>query len=187
MLIGLLAWAGTGLMPLKTAEAGGSGQADVGGAFALTDGSGRTVTDKDFRGKYMLVYFGYTHCPDVCPTTLLLIDNAVAQLGRKADRATPIFITVDPARDTPKVVGDYVKHFGPHLVGLTGSAQQVHDAAAAYKVYYSKIEDENSALGYMMDHSSFIYLMGPDGKYITHFPSTVSEESLTDELNIHIH
>ena len=180
LLVGLLAWLGTGVVPLKSHA--NAGEADVGGAFTLLDAKSQPVTDKDFRGKYMLVFFGFTHCPDICPTTLNLIANAYGKLGAKTEKLTPVFITVDPERDTPKVVGDYVKNFSPKIVGLSGSPEQVKTAIAAYKVYAGKVESEQNSMGYLMDHSAFIYLMGPDGKYVTHFPSTIAEQSLATQL-----
>lgn len=181
-LIGLLAWLGSDVVPLTKDAPQHKGTALVGGDFSLIDGKGKALTNKDFRGKYMLVYFGFTHCPDICPTSLLLIQNALNHLGDKAKKVQPIFITLDPERDTPEVVGQYVAHFGPNMVGLSGSPAQIKQAADAYKVYYRKVEEENSAMGYVIDHSGFIYLMGPDGNYITHFPHTIAEQSLTDGI-----
>lgn len=180
VLVGLLAWAGTGMIPRSDRPE--TGQALVGGHFELVDPQGKTVTEKDFAGKYMLVYFGFTHCPDICPTSLLLMTNAIEQLGAKGEKIMPVFITLDPERDTPKVVGNYVKHFSPRLVGLTGSAAQIKQAADAYKVYFRKVEIKDSALGYMIDHSGYLYLMGPDGKYVAHFPHQISESALNDGL-----
>lgn len=181
VLIGLLAWLGSDIAPVtKGGEA--QGEALIGGDFALLDNTGKTITNNDFRGKYMLIYFGFTHCPDICPTSLLLMQNALNHLGDKAKKVQPIFITLDPERDTPQVVGQYTAHFGPALIGLSGSAEQIKRAADAYKIYYRKVEEEDSAMGYVIDHSGFLYLMGPDGKYITHFPHTIAEQSLTDGL-----
>lgn len=185
VLAGLMAWLGTGILPHQT-NSSGSGAVDVGGAFTLVDGTGTRVTEKHFSGKYMLVFFGFTHCPDVCPTTLALINGAIGKLGKKADMLASLFITVDPERDTPKVVGDYVKHFGNTTIGLSGSPEQIKKTLATFKVYSSKIENENTDMGYMMDHSSFLYLMGPDGKYIAHFPSTLTEQALAEQLASHI-
>lgn len=180
-LIGLFAWLGTGLVPVapKTEQ----GKALIGGDFALIDANGNTRTARDFRGQYMLVYFGFTHCPDICPTSLLLIENAMNSLGPKAEKLTPIFITLDPERDTPETVGTYVKNFGDRWVGLSGSPQQIRAVADAYKVYYSKAEEKDSALGYVIDHSGFMYLMGPDGAYLAHFPHSIAQQTLTEGLN----
>lgn len=179
--VGLLAWMGAGVIP-ESRRLPSGGEALIGGAYTLVDGKGATVTNKDFAGKYTLVYFGFTHCPDICPTGLLLIENAINQLGRAGDRIVPLFISLDPERDTPKVVGNYVQHFGKRFVGLTGTPEQIKHVAEQYKVYYRKVEDKDAANGYMVDHSAYMYLMGPDGKYLTHFPHHISESALKDGL-----
>jgi protein SCO1/2 len=138
----------------------------VGGPFSLIDGDGKQVTDQTWRGKYLLVYFGYTFCPDVCPTTLNSVADAVDKLGTKADRLQPLFITVDPKRDTPAVVKQYAAAFGPRIVGLTGTPEQIAAAAKAYRVYYAEHRTGAGADDYSMDHSSVLYLMGPDGRFI---------------------
>jgi protein SCO1/2 len=138
----------------------------VGGPFSLIDGDGRPVTDQTWHGKYMLVYFGYTYCPDVCPTTLTNLSDALDKLGAKADRLQPLFITVDPKRDTPPVVKQYAAAFGPRIIGLTGSAEQIATAAKAYRVYYAEHRTGTGPDDYSMDHSSVLYLMGPDGRFI---------------------
>jgi protein SCO1 len=138
----------------------------VGGPFSLIDGDGRAVTDQNWRGKYMLVYFGYTFCPDVCPTTLTNVADALDKMGAKADRVQPLFITVDPKRDTPEVVKRYAAAFGPRFVGLTGSPEQIAAAAKAYRVYYAEHRTGPGPDDYSMDHSSVLYLMGPDGKFV---------------------
>lgn len=145
---------------------GSVGQALIGGPFQLTDQDGRARTDADFRGRYLLVYFGYTSCPDVCPTTLQTITNAMAKLGGDAAKVTPVFITIDPARDTPAVMKAYAANFDPRLVALTGSDAEIAAAAKAYRIYYAKVGE---GANYSMDHSSIVYLMGPDGKYLGHF------------------
>lgn len=182
-LVALLAVLGQHLVPETSSE---SGKSLVSGAFTLQNGKGKTVTEKDFSGRYMLVYFGYTHCPDVCPTALLLMENAINQAKPLAGKIQPIFISIDPARDTPKIASDYADHFGGDMVGLSGTAAQVKQAAENYKVYYRKVDDKGSALGYVMDHSGFIYLMGPDASYITHFPHNVSERELEDGLRKYV-
>jgi protein SCO1/2 len=159
-----------------------TGKALVGGPFSLVDHTGRKVTDQDFRGRYMLVYFGFTYCPDVCPSGLQVIAAALQKLGAKADRITPIFITVDPERDTPTQLAEYVKSFDPRLVGLTGTPEEVDAAAKAYRVYYKKVQDEKSTAGYTFDHTSIIYLMDPNGGYVTHFSHTTSIDTLADRL-----
>ena len=138
----------------------------VGGPFSLIDGDGHPVTEQTWRGKYMLVYFGYTFCPDVCPTTLSSVADALDKLGPRAERIQPLFITVDPKRDTVPAVKQYTAAFGPRFVGLTGSPEQIATAARAYRVYYAEHRTGPGPDDYSMDHSSVLYLMGPDGKFI---------------------
>ena len=138
----------------------------VGGPFSLIDGDGHPVTDQTWHGKYMLVYFGYTYCPDVCPTTLSNLSDALDKLGTKADRLQSLFITVDPKRDTSPVVKQYAAAFGPRIIGLTGSPEQIAAAAKAYRVYYAEHRTGPGPDDYSMDHSSVLYLMGPDGRFI---------------------
>jgi cytochrome oxidase Cu insertion factor (SCO1/SenC/PrrC family) len=157
-----------------------TGQADVGGPFQLTDQNGKRVSDKDFRGRYMLIYFGYSFCPDVCPTTLAVMAQALEKLGDRAARVTPILITIDPERDTPKVLEDYVKAFGPSFVGLTGSVTEIKDVEKKYRVYATKRPLEGGNYG--MDHSSVIYLMGPDGKIVSFYDEAISPDDLAKEL-----
>jgi protein SCO1 len=145
---------------------GATGGAEIGGPFTLVNDSGETVTNQEFRGKYMLVYFGYTYCPDVCPTTLNSIAQAMDRLGTKANQLQPIFITVDPQRDTPRVMKQYVSAFSPSIIGLTGTPAQIAAVAKEYRVYYEKHVTGPGPNDYSMDHSSIIYLMGPDGKFI---------------------
>ncbi len=139
--------------------------AAIGGPFTLVDGAGKTVTDADFRGKYMLVYFGYTFCPDVCPTTLNDVAQAMDKLGARADGIRPVFITVDPARDTPDVVQQYAAAFSPRLVGLTGAADQIAAVAKEYRVYYAPHRTGPNPGDYTMDHSSILYLMDAKGRF----------------------
>jgi cytochrome oxidase Cu insertion factor (SCO1/SenC/PrrC family) len=159
------------------ATAGATGAALIGGAFTLTDQTGKTRTDADFRGKYMLVYFGYTYCPDFCPTELNTIGEALGLLGADAAKVQPIFITVDPARDTVEQMKLYAQSFDPRLVALTGTAEQIAVVAKAYRVYYAKAPGA-SGDDYLMDHSTFIYLMGPDGAYLTHFRYGMSAQDM---------
>jgi protein SCO1/2 len=145
---------------------GGRTASLVGGPFTLLDGNGNQITDRDFRGKYMLVYFGYTFCPDVCPTTLNEVADALDHLGTKTDRLQPIFITIDPKRDTPAVVKQYAAAFSPRLLGLTGTPEQIAQVAQAYRVYYAEHRTGPGPNDYSMDHSSVLYLMGPDGRFV---------------------
>ncbi len=138
----------------------------IGGPFTLEDGAGKPVTDASFRGKYMLVYFGYTFCPDVCPTTLNDVAQALDKLGGKADRVTPVFITVDPARDTPAVVRQYAAAFSPRLQGLTGTPEQIAAVAHEYRVYYAVHRTGPNPGDYTMDHSSVLYVMDPAGRFV---------------------
>lgn len=180
-LVLLFAWMGDSVLPKVNHT--DSGEALIDTDFTLQNGSGKTVKDKDFRGKYMLVYFGYTHCPDVCPTTLLLISNALADIGTTAKKIQPIFITVDPERDSPESTATYASHFSKELLGLSGTPEQIKHVADGFKVYYTKVEQKNSAIGYVVDHSGFIYLIGPDGNYVDHFAANVSERELADGLS----
>jgi protein SCO1/2 len=159
-----------------------TGKALVGGPFTLVDHTGKTVTEKDFRGRYMLVYFGFTHCPDVCPTGLQVMAAALDKVGAKADQVTPILITVDPERDTPEQLASYVPSFSPRLVGLTGSPEQVAAALKAYRVYAKKVEDPKSAAGFTFDHTSLLYLMDRNGEYIAHFTHATSVDRIAERL-----
>lgn len=162
------------------------GQATVGGPFTLTDHKGRRVSSQDFQGKFMLVFFGFTFCPDVCPTALQVSSAALDKLGAKAERVVPVFITIDPERDTPEAMERYVASFHPRMVGLTGSQGEIDAVARAYRVYYRKVKDERSSAGYTMDHSSIVYLMGPDGAFVTHFTHTTSADTMAAGLGRHL-
>jgi protein SCO1/2 len=135
-----------------------TGQADVGGPFKLIDQTGKTVTDADYRGRYMLIYFGYSFCPDVCPTTLAVMAQALDKLGGDARRVTPIFITIDPERDTPQVLKGYMANFDPTFLALRGTPEQLAAVAKDFKVYYKKV-DGKTPTSYTMDHSAanFVY------------------------------
>ena len=154
----------------------------VGGPFTLTDENGHTVHSSDFRGKLMLVYFGYTFCPDVCPTELTKITAALDQLGPAANAIQPLFITIDPARDTPKVMKDYVSNFYKTFKGLTGTPQQIAAVAHNYHVYYAKIGDPKATQDYSMDHSSFVYLIGRKGQYLGNFAPQVTAKEMANSL-----
>ena len=153
--------------------------AKIGGSFELTDHTGATRTDKDFRGKFMLVYFGYTFCPDVCPTALQVMIAAMKNLDpHKQELITPIFITVDPKRDSVSQLALYVENFHSRLVGLTGSPEAIANAKRAYRVYAAKAKDKGASSDYLMDHSSIIFLMDPEGYYITHFSHQIEPQQL---------
>jgi protein SCO1 len=159
-----------------------TGKALIGGPFTLVDQTGRTVTDQDFRGRYMLVFFGFTHCPDVCPAELQVMSASLDELGPKADEIVPIFITLDPERDTQEAMGAFVKNFGSRFVGLTGSPEAIAAAADAYRVAYAKIYEDTRKPDYSIDHSGLVYLMGKDGEYITQFPYGTPAAKMTETL-----
>ncbi len=166
-----------------TARLGASvatGAAEIGGPFALTDQDGRTRTEADFRGRFMLVYFGYSYCPDVCPTTLAMASAALAKLGAKAPRIVPVFITIDPARDKPAVLKTYLASFGKDFVGLTGDKKNVESVARRYHVYFVKRPLPGGT--YAMDHSSVLYLMGPDGRFVTYYEDEIGPDKLAADL-----
>jgi protein SCO1/2 len=156
----------------------GSGAPAIGGPFTLTDHNGKRVTDQDLRGKPTIIYFGYAYCPDVCPTSLLLMQTAVDQLGpQAAAKVNLVFITVDPERDTPASLKEYVGQFGPTMVGLTGTAQQIDAAAKAFRVYYQKVPGKDGA-PYLMDHSSIFYVMDRNFRFVKHFTHQSKAEDI---------
>ena len=159
-----------------------SGKALIGGPFTLIDQTGKTVTDRDFRGRLMLVFFGFTHCPDICPAELQVMAQSLDALGAKADEVVPIFITLDPERDSAAVMAAYVKNFGSRFIGLTGSPEAIAAAAKAYRVAYAKFQDDPASSNYSIDHSALVYLMGKDGEYVTHFAYGTPPEKMTDTL-----
>jgi len=145
----------------------GQAVAAVGGPFRLEDQSGKFVTDADMKGKPFLVFFGYTHCPDVCPTTLFDMSQLMKELGPDADRTGALFITVDPERDTPQVMKDYLSNFDSHVRGLTGDRAAIDAAIKAYRVYAKKVPLENG--DYTMDHTALVYLMDKNGRFVAPF------------------
>jgi protein SCO1/2 len=156
------------------------GRGTVGGPFALTDQTGNKRSDSEFRGKLMIVYFGYTFCPDVCPADLMAITQALDALGPAADGIQPIFITVDPERDD-KLLGDYVAAFHRSLIGLTGSVEEIRKVANAYKAYFVKVPGEREG-EYSIDHAGVIYLMGRNGEYLGFMPPQTNADRLTEVL-----
>jgi cytochrome oxidase Cu insertion factor (SCO1/SenC/PrrC family) len=156
------------------------GRGRVGGPFTLTDQTGKQRSDTDFRDKLMIVYFGYTYCPDVCPTDLMAITQALDALGPAAEGVQPVFITIDPERDT-KLLTDYVAAFHRSLVGLTGSPDEIRKVANSYKAFYVKVQDERSG-DYSIDHAGVIYLMGRNGEYLGFMPPQTSPDRLTEVL-----
>ncbi len=156
----------------------------IGGPFELVNQEGQTVTEKDFSGRPLLVYFGYAYCPDICPTSLQVMAAALEDLGQDKDRFQPVFISVDPERDTPQFLKTYVTSngFPENLTGLTGTPEQIKSVAQAYKVYYQKEKTPESAAGYLMDHSSIIYLMDEQGRNIAIFTHGTSPDQITKTL-----
>ena len=153
----------------------------IGGPFTLRDGDGRMRSDEMFRGAPMLVSFGYTSCPDICPTTLQVMTNALEAVGPKGEAIQPLFITVDPERDTPEVMRAYVGLFHQRLIGLTGTTEQTAAAADSYRVFARKTEGGEE--GYLVDHTALVYLMGPDGAYVTHFHHRTDSETMAAKLS----
>jgi protein SCO1/2 len=192
LVLGLVIGAAAGLVMLPEARRAlltqsepltTTGKALIGGPFNLVDQTGKRVTDADFRGKSMLVFFGFTSCPDICPAGLQVMTAALDKLGPKSDNVTPVFITVDAERDTPEKLAEYVKSFSPRLVGLTGTPEEVAAVAKAYRVYAKKVPDPNTPGTYTYDHSSILYLMGPDGNYVAHFSPSTDVDKLARQLS----
>jgi cytochrome oxidase Cu insertion factor (SCO1/SenC/PrrC family) len=156
------------------------GRGTVGGPFTLSDQTGRKRSDNEFRGKLMIVYFGYTFCPDVCPADLMAISQALDALGSAANDVQPIFITVDPERDT-KALGEYISAFHKSFIGLTGSPEEIRTVANAYKAFYAKVPGAHDG-EYSIDHTGIIYLMGRSGEYLGFMPPQTDPEKLTEVL-----
>jgi protein SCO1/2 len=154
----------------------------IGGPFVLTAPDGTTVTDQTFRGRWLLVYFGYTFCPDTCPTALLEIATALDRLGPDAGKLQPIFITVDPQRDKPEVIGQYTRSFDRRIVGLTGDPQQIAVVAEEYGAYYVRRSTGPAVQDYVMDHSSYVYVMDPRGKFVRAFDADTSGNHIADAM-----
>jgi protein SCO1/2 len=155
-----------GVILFATGQLSGSGGV-VGGPFKLTGNDGRPISDGTFKGKPYLIFFGYTHCPDVCPTTLFDMSQVMAALGKDADRTAALFITVDPERDTPAVMKDYLSNFDPHLLGATGDLQTIEKVEKEFRVYAKKVPTKDG--DYSMDHSAVIYLMDKQGRFVAPF------------------
>ena len=157
----------------------------IGGAFTLTDDKNHTVTDADYRGRWMLVFFGYTNCPDECPLTLQKMATSLKDLGPLADRVAPLFVTVDPVHDTPARLASYLENVDPRIVGLTGSDEQIAAVAKAYRVYYTPGQNEQSGTD-LVSHSTFLYLMQPGGKLNALVSQDVTTDKLTAALRIRL-
>ncbi len=157
----------------------------IGGPFEMIDHNGKIVTQASYAGRYMVVYFGYTFCPDVCPLGLQLIGEALdifAEKGGDVAKVTPIFVTVDPERDSPEILKEYLSNFHPAFVGLSGSVEQMSHMAKAYRAYYAKVKDETSSAEYLMDHTAITYLMGPDGGYVGHFSHSATADKMAAQF-----
>lgn len=172
------------------------GRVPIGGPFTLVDHTGRTVTEKDFDGRYLLVFFGFSNCPDVCPTTLADIASALELLGEDADAVQPLFVSLDPKRDTPERLAEYVAAFHPKIVGLTGTAEQIAMVAKEYRAFYEKVSaasyygqetggaDDKSAPGddYLISHQGNTYLMSPESEYLTHFTYGTKPKQIAETI-----
>ena len=154
----------------------------IGGAFTLSTPDGTTVTDQTYRGKWLLVYFGYTFCPNSCPTTLLEVATALKKLGPDATQVQPLFITIDPQRDTPKVMRQYTESFDPRIVGLAGTPEQIAAAAQEYGAYYVRHRTGPGTGDYVMDHSTYLYVMDPQGQFVRAFNTGTSGDQIADAL-----
>ena len=154
----------------------------VGGSFTLTNQDGQPVNDSDFRGKFMMMFFGFTNCPDLCPTTLLIMSQTMEQLKEDAPKVVPIFITVDPERDTPAQIKAFLANFNPAIVGLTGTQAQIDKIQADYKTYSLKVDDKDAPGGHSFDHSGYIYLMDKQGKFLTVFTADSSPQTITAKI-----
>lgn len=152
----------------------------VGGAFNLTDHTGKPISDADLKGKPYLVFFGFTHCPDICPSTLFDVSEVFRALGREGDKARALFVTVDPERDTVPVLKDYLSNFDPRLIGVTGSPEDVDKMLKAYRVYYKKVPTEGG--NYTMDHTALVYLMDKEGRFVAPFNLKRRPEEAATEL-----
>jgi len=157
-----------------------TGEADIGGPFSLVDQSGARRNDEDFRGRYMLVFFGFTYCPDICPTTLAILSAALDEIGPLANDIVPILITVDPERDTPEILKPYLSVFGSEFVGLTGTKEEIDNAVGVYRAYYQIVESEGD--DYTVDHSTIIYLMDAQGKFVTNYDLNMGPDAIADDL-----
>jgi protein SCO1/2 len=168
-----------------------TGTAQVGGPFSLMDQHGNRVTDKDLRGKYWLVYFGFTYCPDICPTTLQEMSEAIERLGPTGEKVVPVFVTVDPERDTVPQMASYAAHFHPRLLALTGTPEEIAAVSKTFRVYAAKVSPEGRSVSpgsrdYLMDHSSILYLMGPDGKFVSFFSHDADAAAIAEGLRRHL-
>lgn len=192
--IGVATWLGAILWvdyatherPMAERRAESEGEAAIDAVFSLTDHRGREVTEADFAGQWLLVFFGFTNCPDICPTTLATIAQAMdaleAEVGAKAERVTPLFISVDPERDSPEALAEYVAAFHPSIVGLTGSPEALEEAAANFKGHFQKVEEAGAPDGYTMAHSAYVYLISPEGEFVRLFSYGATPDEFAEDL-----
>ena len=177
------AWRTTSYAPVpQSGDIAVTGTASVGGPFSLVDQTGKRVTDASFRGRYLLVFFGYTYCPDVCPSSLQVIAAALDKLGTQAEVIQPVLITLDPERDTPEKMAAYVKSFHPRLIGLTGTLKEIEQVTKTYRVYAKKVTDPAHPADYTLDHSSIVYLMDPAGRLVTFSTEITKPDALAQQL-----
>ena len=179
-LSGLVIFLGVFLFATGQLGTGGSGPSAIGGPFQLIDQYGQPITDQDMKGRPFLVFFGYTHCPDICPTTLFDVSELMRALGNDADRTAALFVTVDPERDTPAAMKDYLSSFDPHLRGATGDRKAIEAAEKTYRVYAKKVPTENG--DYSVDHTALVYLMDKQGRFVAPFSLKRRPEEAAAEL-----
>ena len=178
-LAGLVIFLGV-ILFVSHGQGPGGGPSAIGGPFKLTDQDGKPITDKDFKGRPLLVFFGYTHCPDICPTTLFELSEVLHAMGKDADRVNALFITVDPERDTAPVMKDYLSSFDPHLRGATGDQKEIDAVEKDYRVYAKKVPTGKD--DYTMDHTALVYLMDKQGRFVAPFKLDRKPEQAADDL-----
>ncbi|MEL7544388.1 MAG: SCO family protein [Pseudomonadota bacterium] len=178
----LLSGVGTGGGITSSGATKTTGKALIGGPFEMVSHEGNEVTHEELLGRHTLMFFGFTHCPDICPASLQVTSEALELLGDTAKSVQPVFVTVDPARDTPQVLKSYLEDFDDRILGLTGTQEQTNTIAKAYRIYHARVADPNSEGGYTVDHSAYLYLMSPEGEYIKHFQPAVQAEELVKGL-----
>jgi protein SCO1 len=179
------------LLAFSAFSATAASSVPIGGEFSLTDQHGKNVKSSAFKGRYLLVFFGFTHCPDICPVTIATMSKTLELLGKKADQVVPIFITVDPERDTPAVMKNYLAPFDSRIIGLTGSKADIKKTADAYKIFFSKKQLTPEGHGghgdhYTVDHSTIVYMIDPDGNYLRHFSYNIGEKELAEGISEHL-
>lgn len=183
VLVLTLAAGGPSLGDPEAASGGEQAQLGAQGRYLLMDPNGRAVTNRDFPGQFQLVTFGYTYCPDICPTTLVQQAAILKILGARADAVQPLFVTVDPERDTPDVLLRYTRYFHPRIIGLTGSAELIARAAEHFRVRYERVQDPGApADAYHLDHTAGMFLLGPDGGYIRRFPYETPAAEIAERI-----